>query len=61
GKIDAMKKERYSSFDSGDGANYEKGLFTLEQLADLGRKASTPLISGKQELLNNLVNQYLFS
>ncbi|MFA7125914.1 MAG: xylose isomerase, partial [Sphaerochaetaceae bacterium] len=46
GKIDAMKKERYSSFDSGDGANYEKGLFTLEQLANLGRKASTPLISG---------------
>jgi len=61
GKIDAMKKERYRSFDSGDGANYEKGLFTLEQLANLGRKASTPLISGKQELLNNLVNQYLFS
>ncbi|NLV85043.1 MAG: xylose isomerase [Spirochaetales bacterium] len=61
GKIDAMKKERYSSFDSGDGANYEKGLCTLEQLAELGRKAATPLISGKQELLNNLVNQYLFS
>lgn len=61
GKIDAMKKERYRSFDSGDGANYEKGLCTLEQLAELGRKAATPLISGKQELLNNLVNQYLFS
>ena len=61
GKIDALLAERYRSFDTGDGKAFEEGRLTLEQLADIGRKAEISLVSGKQELLNNLLNQYLFN
>lgn len=61
GKIDAMRAKRYSSFDSGDGKAFEEGRLSLGQLAEIGRKAKPADISGKQELLNNLVNQYLFN
>ena len=60
GKMDAFKSNRYKSFDSGDGKAFEEGKMSLEKLADLGRKAKTDDISGKQEMLNNLLNQYLF-
>ena len=61
GKLDAFKANRYKSFDSGDGKAFEEGKFSLEKLADIGRKANFKDISGKQEMLNNLVNQYLFN
>ena len=61
GKIGALKASRYASFDSGDGKAFEEGAFTLDQLAELGMKVEPKDISGKQELLNNLVNQYLFN
>ncbi len=60
GKLDDFKAKRYASFDSGDGKAFEKGKLTLEALADIGRKATMKKISGKQEMLNNLINQYLF-
>lgn len=61
GKIDAMKQKRYSSFDHGDGKLFEQGKLDFAKLAELGKTVHTPAVSGKQELLNNLVNQYLFS
>jgi xylose isomerase len=61
GKIDDFLTRRYSSFDTGDGKRFEQGEMDLNELAKLGLTANTPLISGKQELLNNLINQYLFS
>ncbi len=61
GKIETMRAERYKTFTDGNGAAFEQGKLTLEELADIGRTAVTHDISGKQELLMNLVNQYMFS
>ncbi|RKX72069.1 MAG: hypothetical protein DRP60_14265 [Spirochaetes bacterium] len=60
GKLAEMLKARYSSWDSGDGAAFEQGKLTLEQLAALGEKGEPATISGKQEYLESLVNGYLF-
>lgn len=60
GTIETMRKNRYRSFDSGNGKAFEEGKLSLEQLAALGKTAKLEPISGKQELLHNLVNQYLF-
>ncbi len=62
GKIDSIVKNRYSSFDSGKGADFENGKLTLEDLRDIATAGSDPeMISGKQEMLENLINQYMFS
>jgi xylose isomerase len=55
-----LRKNRYASFDKGDGALYEKGKLTLEDLRKLSVKASEPKkISGKQELYEQLINMYI--
>jgi xylose isomerase len=55
-----MKKERYASYDSGDGARFEKGELDLEALRELAIKHGEPKqVSGKQELYLNILNQYL--
>jgi xylose isomerase len=62
GKIPAFIKKRYSSFNAGDGAKFDKGQISLEELAALGTKAGygkTGITSGKQEYLESLLNQYL--
>ena len=57
GKIDAFKKARYASFDSGTGADFEKGKLGLKDLADLAAKnQNLPLASGKDEYLEQIVN-----
>jgi len=63
GKIPSFVKKRYSSFSSGDGAKFSKGQMTLDQLAAIGSKAGygkTGFTSGKQEYMENVLNQYLF-
>ena len=51
---------RYSSFDSGDGKAFEEGNLTLENLYEIAQKnGELPLKSGKQELLENIINQYI--
>lgn len=55
-----MRKERYASFDTGDGAKFEKGLLTLDDLRELALKNGKPdQISGKQELYEAILNQYI--
>ncbi len=55
-----MKKQRYSSFDSGDGARFERGELSLQDLRAIADKTGEPLqISGKQELYEAIINQYL--
>jgi xylose isomerase len=55
-----MRKERYASFDSGDGAAFEKGKYTLEDLRNLAIKLGEPKqISGKQELYEAILNQMI--
>jgi xylose isomerase len=61
GKIPAFVRKRYSSFNTGDGAKFDKGELSLEALAKLGSSyGDTGISSGKQEYLENIINQYLF-
>lgn len=58
--LESMRKERYSSFDSGKGAEFEAGKLTLQQLAELGNAGGEiKLQSGRQELYENIVNRYI--
>jgi xylose isomerase len=51
---------RYASFDSGKGADFAAGNLTLKKLAAIGEKLGEPKqISGKQELYEALINQYI--
>ncbi len=53
-------KDRYASFDSGKGKEYEEGKLTLEDLREYALAHGEPKqISGKQEWLENLVNHFL--
>ncbi|RPH91893.1 MAG: xylose isomerase [Calditrichaeota bacterium] len=55
-----MRKKRYASFDSGDGARFEKGELGLAQLRDMAVKLGEPQqMSAKQELYESLINQFI--
>tara|TARA_R110001583_G_scaffold68292_2_gene194473 strand:+ start:2959 stop:4284 length:1326 start_codon:yes stop_codon:yes gene_type:complete len=55
-----LRQERYSSFDAGKGKDFENGKLSLTDLYDLAQKnGELKLQSGKQELLENIVNQYI--
>jgi xylose isomerase len=55
-----MRKNRYASFDSGKGADFESGKLSLEDLREIAREVGEPAqISGKQELLEQLINWYI--
>ena len=60
GLFDTFVKNRYASFDAGDGKKFEDGYMDLASLAAIGRNVQIEKRSGKQEYLNNLVNSYLF-
>ena len=58
--LESMRRDRYASFDSGQGALFEKGMLTLQQLAALGNTSGeVPLNSGRQELYENIINRYI--
>jgi len=55
-----LRKARYASFDSGDGAAYEQGKLTLEDLRNIALKNGEPKqISGKQELYEQILTMYM--
>jgi xylose isomerase len=55
-----LKKERYGSFDEGNGKDFENGKLTLEKLREIAAESGEPRVrSGKQELLEQLINTYL--
>ncbi len=55
-----MRKDRYASFDKGDGKAFEEGKLALDDLAKLAAKNGEPkLISGKQELYEAIINMYI--
>lgn len=55
-----IRKERYASFDSGAGSDFEAGKLTLEGLREYAIQHGEPeTISGKQELLENIINRYI--
>lgn len=56
----SMRKERYASFDSGTGKAFENGKLTLEDLhAHAESNQNIKKRSGKQELFENIINQYI--
>lgn len=60
GRFDEFIKARYGSYDRGIGAEIEEGKVTLESLDKYAQKISPPqLQSGRQERLENLLNDYL--
>jgi xylose isomerase len=55
-----MRKARYASFDSGKGAEFEAGKLSLTDLYNNAKVVGEPtLVSGKQELLEQLINWYI--
>lgn len=55
-----LRNQRYSSFDSGDGAAFENGKLSLDDLRSLAEKYGEPKqISGKQELYEQIINLYI--
>ena len=54
------RSERYASFDSGAGKDFESGKLSLADLHALALTQGEPKqVSGKQERYENLLNQYL--
>ena len=57
--LPAMLKERYASFDSGKGKEFEEGKLSLEDLVAYAKENGEPKqISGKQELYETIVALY---
>ena len=56
-----LRDGRYTSFDSGDGKRFEAGELGLAELRDIAAKNGEPeQISGRQELMENLINDHMF-
>ncbi|GAL82397.1 xylose isomerase [Algibacter lectus] len=57
---DKLRKERYSSFDAGKGKDFEAGKLNLQDLYKIAQdNGELQLQSGKQELFENIINQYI--
>ncbi len=55
-----FRANRYASFDNGKGKDFESGKLTLEDLRAFAIEKGEPSkISGKQEWLENIINQYI--
>lgn len=55
-----LREERYASYDAGKGKEYEQGKLGLADLSKLALEMGEPAArSGKQELFENIINQYI--
>lgn len=55
-----LRTERYQSFDAGKGKDFEDGKLDLKALYQIAKEnGELPLQSGKQELFENIINQYI--
>ena len=55
-----FRQERYASFDSGKGKDFEAGKLSLEDLRQFAIENGEPEVkSGRQEWLENLINRYI--
>ncbi|MBE6695427.1 MAG: xylose isomerase [Ruminococcaceae bacterium] len=63
GRIDSFIAERYDSYNHGIGARIRSGEATLEELASYAENMGTPPLpdSGRQEYLESIINNILFS
>jgi len=56
----SLREKRYSSFDSGKGKDFEAGKLELTDLYNIAQEnGELTLQSGKQELFENIINQYI--
>lgn len=59
-RLSELRFGRYKSFDSGDGQRFENGELDFVALRDIAARNGEPQqISGKQELVENLINDYI--
>lgn len=57
-----LRKNRYASFDNGSGSLFENGFLSMEDLYRLAKEEvpnEPKQISGKQELFEQIINQYI--
>ncbi len=55
-----MRADRYASFDSGAGADFEEGRLSLTDLVGYAEQQGEPSMrSGQQELYENIINRYI--
>ncbi len=55
-----IREERYASFDSGKGKDFEEGKLSLEELRAYAIENGEPsLKSGRQEYLENIINRFI--
>ncbi len=55
-----LKKERYASFDSGHGKDFEDGKLDFEKLRTVAAELGEPKqLSGRQELMEQLIGMYI--
>lgn len=60
GEYSRIRSERYASYNTGAGAQFEAGELTLEDLRRYAVQNGEPAItSGKQEYLENLINRFI--
>jgi xylose isomerase len=61
GKLEKLLKDRYASWDSGLGAEIEAGKHSFKSLEKLmlGKGEAAANVSGRQEMIENLINTYL--
>ncbi len=60
GRLGNLLKQRYSTFDSGIGAQIERGEVGFEELEAYTLKNGEPMLaSGRQEMLENLINEFI--
>ena len=57
---ESLRKDRYSSFDTGKGREFEEGKLDLKDLYQIAHEnGELELRSGKQEMFENIINQYI--
>lgn len=60
GEYSNERKQRYASFDSGKGRQFEQGKLSLETLRELAHKNGEPeQISGRQEYFENILSRFV--
>jgi len=60
GEYQRLRKERYASFDTGKGKQFERGNLSLQELGKLAIRYGEPeMRSGKQEYFENLISKFI--
>jgi xylose isomerase len=60
GEYTKLRKNRYASFDTGKGKQFEQGKMALDELRTLALKNGEPRqLSGKQEYYENLISKFI--